>query len=89
MVAYLRFGGLQWFFPMSEGRTGFIIQSDLLENFNTTPVIGNASYFKDAAIWGHKELHLTRVQALYTATAANSVVFQWIVTGHDLSLIHI
>ena len=83
MVGYFDYEGLNIEYPLSGGRTGFIIQSALEVAFNTTPVIANASYFKDAPIWGHTELHLTRAWIIYTFNAANTKVALFATTGPD------
>lgn len=83
MVGYFNYEGLNIQYPLSGGRTGFIIQSALEVNFDTTPVIANASYFRDAPIWGHTELHLTRAWIVYTFNAANTKVALFATTGPD------
>ena len=83
MVGYFEYTGLHIEYPLSGGRTGFIIQSKTKENFNTTPLIANASYFKDAPIWGHTELHLTRAWLIYAFNAANTKVALYATTGPD------
>ena len=81
MAKYLTYDGTHITYPLPGGKTGFIIQSVNLENFNDTPVIANASYFKDAPIWGHTELHLTRVWMIYKFNAANTKVALYVATG--------
>jgi hypothetical protein len=83
MVKYLWYSGQIFEYPMDDDKTGFIVQSDKLENFNDAIVVANASYFEAAPIWGHDELHITRLATIYEANAANSRVFQYICTGND------
>ena len=83
MVGYFEYEGRNIEYPLSGGRTGFIIQSKLESNFDTTPLLANASYFRDAPIWGHTELHLTRAWIIYTFNAANTKVALYATTGPD------
>ena len=62
---------------------GFIVQSATLSNFNDSPVICNASYFKNAPMWGSDELHLTRVKGVYVYSAANTKVSGFVATGYE------
>ena len=82
MVGYFADSGLVWYYPMSEGRTGFICQTALLENFNTTPLIVNASYFRSLQCWGATEVHLTRLWLIYIAAAANTIINASVATGN-------
>ena len=81
MPKYLTYAGTHLTYPLSIGRTGFLVQSATLENFNDSMVIANAAYFKDAPIWGHKELHLTKAWVIYVFSAANTKVSLLAATG--------
>ena len=85
MAKYFSYDGLIFEYPMSDDRTGFIIQSVKYDNFNDSPLIANAAYFATAPIWGHAELHITRVATIHEANAANSRVLQYVATGNDPS----
>ena len=83
MVGYFEYTGLCVEYPLSGGRTGFVIQSKTEVNFDTTPMIANASYFRDAPIWGHTELKLTRAWINYVFNAANTKVALFAAIGPE------
>ena len=81
MTKYLRYSGRHVQYPLSGSRTGFIVQPDKYENFNDATVIANASYLRETPIWGHTELHLTRLWLTYKYNAANTKVAVAVITG--------
>ena len=80
MAKYFTYSGL--YYAVSHGdKTQFVVQTDKLENFNDSPLIVNAAYV-NAPIFGFKELHITRVCAIYEANAANTDIFMYVCTGN-------
>ena len=82
MVGYFAMGKY-WPYALDDDRNGFLLQTAKKVDFNTSPLIANASYLRGVPIWGHPELRITRVWADYYAEANDTRVRFYLCTGAD------
>ena len=68
------YGGRYYPYAVTPKATRFLLETDLMENFDSAIMRIKADDFIDAPIWDHDQLYLERVWLWYKATDADTTI---------------